>query len=171
MSAASKLVLLYYTADSDQIVSSTYFACTQHCGTVHIRTCFCIHYVGLECVEPIAGLNTPTVYVFVFLRSLFMYMLQACMQCLLLYLLEQTPDGVQHQLFSSWVDHLNVEHFDFKCFLASKSEQLQWKMEGLLADQLSMENVCVLLQVSSTSVYMLRCLCICVYVYMHTHIL
>ena len=88
------------------------------------------------------------------------------MQCLLLYLLEQTPEDVRRQLFSSWVDHLNVEHFDFKRFLASESEQLQWKMEGLPADQLSMENACVLLQVSSMSV----CICICVCTYVHTYV-
>ena len=98
-------------------------------------------------------------------------MLQACMQCLPLHMLEQTPEDVRRQLFSSWVDHLNVEHFDFKRFLASESEQLQWKMEGLPADQLSMENACVLLQVSSTSVCMLQGLCIRVCVYVHTYIL
>ena len=36
VSAASELVLLYCIADSDQIVSSTYLACTQHYGTVHV---------------------------------------------------------------------------------------------------------------------------------------
>ena len=70
------------------------------------------------------------------------------MQCLLLHLCKQTPEDIRRQLFSSWLDHLNLEHFDFKRFVASESEQLQWKMEGLPADQLSVENACVVLQVS-----------------------
>lgn len=74
---------------------------------------------------------------------------RACSVCPLLHYCKQTPEDVRRQLLSSWVDHLNLELFDFKRFIASESEQLQWKVEGLPADQLSMENACVLLQVSS----------------------
>ena len=67
VSATSELVLLYCTADSYQTVSSTYVLCMHTALWYCTYTCSCIHYVGLECVEPVAGLNTPTVYVFVFL--------------------------------------------------------------------------------------------------------
>ena len=83
----------------------------------------------------------------------------ACSVCSLLHYCKQTPEDVRRQLLSSWVDHLNLELFDFKRFLASESEQLQWKVAGLPADQLSMENACVLLQVSSVPVCMHVLLC------------
>ena len=79
------------------------------------------------------------------------------MHCLLLHLCKQTPEDVRRQLFSSWLDHLKLEYFDFKRFLASESEQLQWKIEGLPADQLSVENACVVLQVSYMSACIYEC--------------
>ena len=79
------------------------------------------------------------------------------MHCLLLHLCIQTPEDVRRQLFSSWLDHLKLEYFDLKRFLASESEQLQWKIEGLPADQLSVENACVVLQVSYMSACIYKC--------------
>nr|WAW84826.1 cytoplasmic dynein 2 heavy chain 1 [Halisarca dujardinii] len=60
--------------------------------------------------------------------------------------LGHTPEGERRQLLGSWLTELQLEQFDPRKFLATENTQIQWKMEGIPSDNLSLENGCVILK-------------------------
>nr|XP_026693267.1 cytoplasmic dynein 2 heavy chain 1-like isoform X1 [Ciona intestinalis] len=76
--------------------------------------------------------------------------LPACAQLAAAFItyLPSAPEDVRREMLQSWMELINLPSFDFRRFLSTESEQLQWKSEGLPSDDLSMENALIILQLS-----------------------
>ena len=63
----------------------------------------------------------------------------------LTYLADLSED-VRESLIKKWGSNLGVRNFDLKRFLSSEREMLQWRADGLPADDLSLENAITMLK-------------------------
>jgi dynein heavy chain 2 len=69
--------------------------------------------------------------------------------------LPQVSEGGRKAMVARWAAALDVDAaFSFRSFMASESEELQWRSEGLPSDSLSVENA-VIIQSSSLSSYLI----------------
>lgn len=71
---------------------------------------------------------------------------QALLAAAFITYLSQAPEDERRDKLAAWCKSLGLESFNFCNFLSTESEQLVWKGEGLPADNLSVENVLVILQ-------------------------
>ncbi|CAK8696967.1 unnamed protein product [Clavelina lepadiformis] len=76
--------------------------------------------------------------------------LPACAQLAAAFItyLPSAPEDARKEMLEQWMEMTGLQHFDFRRFLSTESEQLQWKAEGLPSDDLSMENALIILQSS-----------------------
>eukprot|EP01116_Phalansterium_solitarium_P024805 TRINITY_DN91_c0_g1_i4.p1 TRINITY_DN91_c0_g1~~TRINITY_DN91_c0_g1_i4.p1 ORF type:complete len:4085 (+),score=2013.94 TRINITY_DN91_c0_g1_i4:171-12425(+) len=65
--------------------------------------------------------------------------------------LGHTPEDLRRQMLSQWAQTLNVNDFNFTRFMSTESELLQFKAQGLPADDLSMENAIIIQTTIPTS--------------------
>ena len=68
----------------------------------------------------------------------------------IVYLSKATEDGRAAQM-EKWGQILGIEKFDVRGFMASESEELTWRSEGLPSDPLSVENAVVILNSTSAA--------------------
>ena len=60
--------------------------------------------------------------------------------------LANLPENVRISLIDRWSSKLGVRRFDLKRFLSSEREMLQWRADGLPADDLSLENAITIMK-------------------------
>ena len=60
--------------------------------------------------------------------------------------LANLPENVRISLIDTWSSKLGVRRFDLKRFLSSEREMLQWRADGLPADDLSLENAITMMK-------------------------
>ena len=60
--------------------------------------------------------------------------------------LSKSPEDERAKKLNQWKDIVNLKTFELRRFLSTEKEQLLWKSEGLPADDLSIENVLIILQ-------------------------
>eukprot|EP01043_Picozoa_sp_COSAG02_P102463 COSAG02_NODE_38487_length_428_cov_1.097264_1_plen_127_part_10 len=60
------------------------------------------------------------------------------------------PEAGRRQRVEEWALTVGLPKFDYVSFMSVESQRLQWKAEGLPADQLSVENAIVIDSASST---------------------
>ena len=58
--------------------------------------------------------------------------------------LSSHPENVRESTIKNWKNSAGTPNFEFRKFMSSESEMLQWKAEGLPGDTLSMENAIVI---------------------------
>ncbi|KAK5644082.1 hypothetical protein RI129_007927 [Pyrocoelia pectoralis] len=69
------------------------------------------------------------------------------------YLSQESEDN-RILILEKWLQVLGVNKFSLEEFLSSEREQLQWQSEGLPADQLSLQNAIIILNMNMTPLFL-----------------